>query len=50
MSWLGLYLKKGFSFVFRRDWPGDEKLAQPMDPSKRVTKEEIEKEIRKEQR
>jgi len=39
-------LFKRFCITITRPWPGDEKLGNPTDPEKRVTKEEVEKEIR----
>jgi hypothetical protein len=45
MSWFSLWLKKGFKITFRRDWPGDKKLAHPPVWPKTITKESVEKEI-----
>lgn len=38
--------KKGLFIRITRSWPGEEKLGEPMDKTKKVTKEECEREIR----
>ncbi len=46
MSWFSQWLKKGFNFRITLPWMGEKGLGQPMDKTKEITKEEVEKEIR----
>jgi hypothetical protein len=45
-SWWRGFLKKGFSFSWGRDWPGDEKLPNRDCWPKTIEKSEVEQEIR----
>jgi hypothetical protein len=45
-SWWQRILKKGFFFSITRPWPGDGKLPDWNCWPKKVTKEDVEKEIR----